>query len=192
MADRDPARDEFATSLVAAAKAETPRKGAAERALSKVMPRLGVASASEPVAPPKQRWVRREIVGAFLAAALLLAGIRVKLAHDADAARSAAEARFAEQQAQEDALIAGLTRQIQEQKDTVDKLHAAATQAKDDAVRAAALAQLEAAKARAAEASAVASRARAARAAGAGGNSGQRAKAACNCSPGDALCSCIP
>jgi colicin import membrane protein len=184
MADRGP-EDDFARRLLAAAKAEEPREGAAERALSKVVPSLGVAAASEPAVPPKRTRLRAEIVGALLAAALLFAGVEVKQALDIEAARAAVAARMAEQRAQEEELIKAL----EAQEDTVAQLTATVSQARDAAARAAAIAALEEATARAAE---TAARIRGGRPGGPVINDRHVTKNACNCAPGDPLCSCIP
>jgi colicin import membrane protein len=183
-------RDPFVEDLLEAARGDRPREGARARALDAVAAELEVATAVEgaPSLPSTLPWGRVAGVALpLLVAAAVLKGLNIK--HQSDLAAAAAAQQAAELAAQT-AETRRLMDELRAQTDSVAALVAAVQNAKDDAARAAAQAQLDLAEQQVAakrERSGVA----AGRASGAGG-AAAKAKAACNCTPGDPLCSCIP
>ncbi len=171
----------FASALVAAGRAERPRNGAKTRALEVVLADRTVARAVFPEARP-HRLRLRTIAGYLLVAAALLVGIGVKHQGDVQAAEIArARQELADQTAKVDKLMA----QLREQADSVASLQSAVQSAKDDRSRAAAQQALVDALRRSSQTGAALSRA-------GSGAPGRASKPACNCAPGDPLCSCIP
>jgi colicin import membrane protein len=81
--------------------------------------------------------------------------------------------------------------QLKEQSDSVASLQNAVQNAKDDAARAAAQAQLDEAKRQQEATKGALNRTRPSGGGGGGGGTKPN-RPACNCTPGDPLCSCIP
>jgi colicin import membrane protein len=176
--------DDLVRKLAAASRAETPRPGARVRAVSVLM-----AGLREPVvAGANARRFTIAGVGGFLLVASVLAGaVSLKHQQDAQAAYAAQASELAAQKAEVDLLMA----QLNEQTKSVADLRLAMENAKDDAARAAAAKQLlEAERESALVRKAIA----AGRSQSAGGGARVRPwpKKACDCPPGDPLCSCIP
>jgi colicin import membrane protein len=147
---------------------------------------LAIAQAEEGLpSEPSKTW-SRVVVGTWVAALLAACFGLLVLVHQRDEAVAAAAehaAELAAQKAQTDKLIA----ELRAQTESLATLQSAVQNAKDDAARASAQAQLDEVR-RSREAVNAAMRARA------GGSSagGAAIRAACNCTPGDPLCSCIP
>ena len=119
--------------------------------------------------------------------ALVGGGLFIKHQQDEAAATAmAAQAELAAQKAQTDKLVA----QLKEQNDAVEAANQALAGAKDEASRIAAKAQLDEATRQKNDTATKLSGVR--RGGGGGGGAPSKPKAACNCTPGDPLCSCIP
>ncbi len=181
-------QERFTRQLVEASRAETPREGAKARALGVVLPELQVAHARETESRRRRSrglsWVAGGS-GFLLFVTLFGSGLYIKHQKDvAEAEQAQAAADLAAQKAQTDKLMA----ELKAQTDSVASLASAVQNAKDDAARAAAVAQLDEAK-RAQEATKA--RINSGRAGDAKPADG-RPRPACNCTPGDPLCSCIP
>ncbi len=186
---KDGAEVVFVNELVAASRLERPRAGAKERALAAVVPSLGVV----PLTGAKRgRGVTllAAFAGCALVAAFVLGGLFVK--HRSELAEVAAEAALHEQeaaQAAQRAKVDELMAELREQTEAIAKLQAAVANAKNDAERQAAEQALAEARAHAAGVRAATS------SQGAGGAPAvrpPRPKVACNCTPGNPLCTCIP
>jgi hypothetical protein len=191
MSERDPHRD-VVDALTRASRAERPHGGAKARALEAVLPELGVATSVPAHVTPRTLSVRFLRMSATLSAAALfvaLVGGGLFLKHQEDVAsaeQAAAAAELAAQRAQTDKLM----EQLRQQAESVASLQGAVQNAKDDSQRAAALAQLEEAKR---AQNATVSRLQSRPAAGGGaGRGAAKPSPACNCTPGDPLCSCVP
>jgi colicin import membrane protein len=176
---------EFVNELVAASRLDRPRDGAKARALAAVVPSLGLVP-STGAERGRGAPILASFAGLAVLAALVLGGLFLRRQSDmADAALREQQAGQAAQQAKVDKLIGDL----REQSGVVARLRAAVASARDDAERQAAEQALAQAKAR--------------EAAAAGALSGESRPPtppvsprprglACNCAPGDPLCSCIP
>ena len=181
---------DFVRELVAASRAEAPRAGAKARAIGAVLPELSATRAVEAEARrPRSRWLGAMAAasGAMLIITVVGSGLFIKHQHDVAAAEEAeAAAELAAQKALNDRLVA----ELRAQTSSVAALQGAVDNAKDDAARAMAIAQLDEAKRQAESMAARLSGARPA--AGAGSGARPASRPACNCTPGDPLCSCIP
>jgi uncharacterized protein HemX len=197
MSERDFSKmndDEVLRALVGAAKEDRPKDGAHARAVAAVLPELSVAVAREvPRARPAPMSVRAlSLLAATIASLLFVAvvggGLFIKHQHDVAEAQAAAQAaELAAQKAETARLMAELWAQTE----NIAAMQASVQNAKDEATRAAALAQLEEAK-QVMEATSSRIRAHTSSTAGGGARPTSAARPACNCTPGDPLCSCIP
>jgi colicin import membrane protein len=125
---------------------------------------------------------------ALVAVALIGGGVAFKI----HSAKQASEARLAEELRQAQEQVASFQRKLQEQETIVAQKQAALAAAKDEVERASAQAALDKAQKAVAETqSAIAKIAPKTGGAKAGGAKSGGAKAACNCQPGDPLCSCL-
>jgi colicin import membrane protein len=166
--------------LRTASRAEAPRDGAKARAVSAGLVELRVA--------PVARQARRvsailSATGIVLFMALVGGGLFIKHQNDEQAA---ADAQHAAEVATQKAAMDKLMAELNEQNASVAALFSAIQNAKDDAQRAVAQQQLAQVR-RAAEATKSAIRG-----AGSVNSAAGSPKKACNCQPGDPLCSCIP
>jgi len=181
-------QERFTRQLIEASRRESPREGAKLRALGVVLPELRVAHARETEVRSRRssglRWVA---AGSSLLVVVTLIGSGLYIKHkqdvaEAELARAAAD--LAAQKAQTDKLMA----QLKAESDSVAALGLAVSNAKDDSARAAAQMQLDEARRMQ-----TATMLRAKSAAGSGPNAEKpSSRPACNCTPGDPLCSCIP
>jgi colicin import membrane protein len=125
---------------------------------------------------------------ALVAVALLGGGVAFKINSD----KKAQEIRYAEELRQAQEQIASFQRKLADQEGIVAQKVAALAAAKDEVERAAAQAALDKAQKAVAETKgAIEKIAPKAGGAKAGGSKAGAAKAACNCQPGDPLCSCL-
>jgi colicin import membrane protein len=187
------ADDEFMAKLTAASRAEQPRAGARAKALAAVLAEPQAVQAADAVVPAVPRGGSTWPLLAAAAGFLLVVGVTgggLVIKHQQDeiaAAKAAADQQAAAAQVQLDTLMAELAAQ----NERVLAIQDAVQNAKDDAARAAALARLDEAKRQQLATMARATSARSA--AGAAPSAAKPAsRAACNCTPGDPLCSCIP
>jgi colicin import membrane protein len=167
-----------------ASRAERPRDGAKARALTAVMPELRVAS----LASRARRMTTVAMAAGFLTFVTAVGG-GLYLKHQSDeqaALKAQHEAELAQQKLAMDKLMA----QLNAQTTSVQALSAAVQDARDDATRAAVVAQLTEAQRQADATRGALNRKQAA--AGGGAGSANRPAKACNCQPGDPLCTCIP
>jgi hypothetical protein len=193
MSDRDNVPrndDELARALIASSCTERPAEGARGRAFDAVVHELGAQQAAlAPSAPRRSRRRGLAAVGALGAFALLGTGLFLK--HKEDEA-AALRARYEE-----------LAAELQRESDSVNQVRAELTNTKDPERIAALQQQLalaqqqtEETKSKAVRAAGREGRGKGVEAAPGRGVAGAPASkpvrsAACNCTPGDPLCSCL-
>jgi hypothetical protein len=162
---------------MAAGRTDHPRGGAKARALAAVVPELSTVSAVDAYVRPRRVPVFATMVGYLLVAAVLVVGMAARRQQDLRATDAAIADEMAVQMARYDALQVGLETQTE----SLEKLRTTLASVASEAHEASpprAMDEPHDATVRSQALGAGAVRV--------------KAKRACDCTPGDPLCSCIP